>query len=204
MHFGWWSRRAIADDSWSFRTFHGDGDDSGSRVTADEISGSNDVSGTATYQGPAVGYYAIYQPLGAQSGHGDFSATANLTADFDADQVHGTIDQFSGHSDWSLTLNRGSIETVEGAAGVNVVTDGDTNAVSWKIGDRTTDGGSWKANFYSNLVEDNPATSATENARLGVVPSGIAGTFEAEFSDTSGADIGRMMGAFGAHCRTGC
>ena len=42
------------------------------------------VNGTATYSGPAVGYYAIYQPLGTQSGHGEFSATATLTADFDS------------------------------------------------------------------------------------------------------------------------
>ena len=69
MHFGWWSRQAISDGSWSFRTFHGDGDDSGSRVALDEITGNdNDVSGTATYQGPAVGYYAIYQPLGGGVG----------------------------------------------------------------------------------------------------------------------------------------
>ena len=209
MHFGWWSRQDITDGSWSFLTFHGDGDlddNNTSLVALAEIIGANDVSGTATYQGPAVGYYAIYQPLGGQSGHGEFSATANLTADFgtaptENGTVHGTIDQFSGHSDWSLTLNRDDIDGGNnGGAGAANEADG----VSWTIGDRTTDGGSWEANFYSNLVEDNPATSATENARQGVVPSGIAGKFQAEFSDTSGADIGRMMGAFGAHCRTGC
>ena len=45
---------------------------------------STAVNGTATYSGPAVGYYAIYQPLGTQSGHGEFNATATLTADFDS------------------------------------------------------------------------------------------------------------------------
>ena len=120
MHFGWWSRQTISDGSWSFRTFHGDGDDSGSVVELAEITGANDVSGTATYQGPAVGYYAIYQPLGGQSGHGDFSATANLIADFDAGtngELRGTIDQFQGHADWSLTLNSAAIATVGDGAG---------------------------------------------------------------------------------------
>ena len=181
MYFGWWSRQTIADESWAFRTFHGPTD---SRDTA-----VDDVSGTATYQGPAVGYYAIYQPLGAQSGQGDFSATANLTADFDSspNTVHGTIDQFDGHPDWSLTLKHGN---VTGGA-VSNTSDG----VSWSIGGRATEGGEWEADFYSNLASVQ---------RTGVVPSGIAGTFSAEYHDTSGANIGRMMGAFGAHCRTGC
>ena len=47
-------------------TFHGP-----DALTDDGLVG-NDVSGTATYQGPAVGYYAIYQPLGGQSGTGRF------------------------------------------------------------------------------------------------------------------------------------
>ena len=205
MHFGWWSRQDISDGSWSFQTFHGDDGDAdtpSSLVQIGEITGGNDVSGTATYQGPAVGYYAIYQPLGGQSGHGDFSATANLTADFDTSELHGTIDQFQGHSDWSLTLNRSAIDgdNKDGAGAANDDDDG----VSWKIGDRTTDGGSWEANFYSNLVDNDPGTSVNDEARNGAVPSGIAGTFSAEYSDTSGADIGRLMGAFGAHCRTGC
>ena len=46
-----------------------------------------------------------------------------------------------------MTLNRGTIATFNDAAGVNVETaaNADTYAVSWKIGDRTTDGGSWEA-----------------------------------------------------------
>ena len=184
MYFGLWSRQAISSEAWSFRTFHGPEESRDDSVS--------DVTGTATYQGPAVGYYAIYQPLGAQSGHGDFSATASLTADFDADEVHGTIDQFSGHSDWSLTLKNGEISG--GDAGNNGMVPGDLGGVSWSIGGRATEGGLWSANFYSNLPE---------GERTGV-PSGIAGTFEAEYSDTTGADIGRIMGAFGAECRTGC
>ena len=69
MYFGWWSRQAIATEDWSFRVFHG--------PTASQVSDVAAVSGTATYQGPAVGQYAIYQPLGTEVGarrfqrHGD-------------------------------------------------------------------------------------------------------------------------------------
>ena len=96
--------------------------------------------------------------------------------------MHGTIDQFSGHSDWSLTLKHGN---VNGGA-VEPPDDG----VSWSIGGNAHEGGSWEANFYSNLALAQ---------RTGVVPSGIAGTFEAEYTE-----VGRLIGAFGAHCRTGC
>ena len=101
--------------------------------------------------------------------------------------MHGTIDQFDGHPDWSLTLKHGTIAS--GAAGV------DTDGVSWSIGGRATEGGEWEADFYSNL---------TTAQRTGVVPSGVAGTFWAEYHDTQGADVGRLIGAFGAHCRTNC
>ena len=184
MYFGWWSRENLnpgQDDTvWSFRAFHGGiGVDDGRDMNVD------DVNGTATYQGPAVGYYAVYQPLGTQSGHGEFNATATLTADFDSatETLEGRIDQFSGHSDWFLTLKRGTINN--GTASV------DTDGVTWSIGGIPHDGGEWEAAFYSNLDETDD--------RMGVVPSGVAGTFEAEYST-----VGRLIGAFGAHCRTGC
>ena len=185
MYFGYWSRQnlnpAQGETAWSFRAFHG-----GSTVGGDSSRDNNvdDVNGTATYSGPAIGYYAVYQPLGTQSGHGEFSATATLTADFDSDAetLEGRIDQFDGHSDWSLTLKRGTITS--GAA--SVTTDG----VIWSINNIPHEGGEWEAAFYSNLASDN---------RASVVPSGVAGTFEAEYST-----VGRMIGAFGAHCRTGC
>ena len=67
------------------------------------------LSGSATYQGPAVGHYSFYQPLTAQSEYGEFNATATLTADFEEDEVHGFIDAFDVHSDWHLTLKHGAI-----------------------------------------------------------------------------------------------
>ena len=46
-------------------------------------SGFTSLEGSATYEGPAIGQYAIYQPLGTQSNHGAFKATARFTANFD-------------------------------------------------------------------------------------------------------------------------
>ena len=197
MYFGWWSRQATANNAWSFATFHGP---QTSRVEPSEITGDNDVSGTATYQGPAAGYYAVYQPASdAQSGHGAFSATATLTADFDSDPntVEGRIDQFSGHSDWSLTLRSRDMRT-DNSGDAAFGEDADTDTVVWSIGGDPNDdenGGSWEANFYSNLVEDDPRTTGNEELRNGVIPSGIAGTFTATYDD-----VGRLTGAFGAHC----
>ena len=186
MYFGWWSREKFNpednEQAWTFETFHGP---VGSRVDDADIS---TVTGSATYRGPAAGYYAIYEPNSAGSDHGAFSATATLNADFDTDMVQGTIDQFSGQPDWSLALERGAI--------TNGNTGQSTTGVTWTIGGTpAASDRSWEASFYSNLVEDNPQTTATENVREGVMPSGIAGTFSATYDD-----IGRLTGAFGAHC----
>ena len=197
MYFGWWSRQATADNAWSFAAFHGP---AASRVEYDEITtDGNDVSGNATYRGRAAGYYAIYQPAGAQSGHGAFTATATLQANFDTDMVQGTIDQFSGHPDWSLTLRREDLND-DGSIGDGADTDTDT--VVWSIGGDPNDdenGGTWEANFYSNLVDNDPKTNEDDMLRNGAIPSGIAGTFRATYDD-----VGRLVGAFGAHCTSGC
>ena len=163
--------RFLATEAWSFETFHGP---TASRVTADNLTG---VTGIATYQGPAVGQYAIYQPLGDESSHGAFTATATLTADFTDSMVYGIVDDFDDHPDWSLTLKHGAIAA--GAAG------NPTNGVSWSIGGNAHEGGLWETNFYSNL-----AAADRNNSQ----PTGIAGTFQATYTT-----VGKLDGAFGAH-----
>ena len=189
MYFGWWSRQNLNPDLsganptvWSFHPFHGGSDNSPDTVVGD-------VNGTYTYRGPAAGYYSIYEPVGrTPSGHGAFSARATLTADFDNSQVHGTIDQFAGHSDWSLTLEQGDISS--GAIDEDAV---GADSATWSIGgvNNTKSGsGGWEAHFYSNheVVVGNTLP-------VGVIPSGIAGTFSARYDD-----VGRLIGAFGAEC----
>ena len=89
MHFGWWQRMDLMNGSLSFASFSGG--------TNPVSSGNNptrsftQVFGPVTYNGSAVGQYAIYQPLGGQSGAGSFTARARLTADFGASNEDGTL-----------------------------------------------------------------------------------------------------------------
>ena len=181
IYFGWWSRQITEDGSWQFKAFFG--------PEESQVDAIGDVTGTATYRGPAAGYYAIYEPATSGSEHGAFTATATLNADFDNDEVSGTIDGFSGHPNWSLALETGAIDPA-GSTGQS------TNGVTWTIGTTPASAGdSWEAHFYSNIVADDPKTGATETLRDGVMPNGIAGTFSATYDD-----VGRLTGAFGAHC----
>ena len=189
MYFGWWARQANSTGDWTFRTFHGPTGTgaTGNRSSAEEIS---QLTGTVTYRGPAVGYYSFYQPLTAQSDYGQFSATAELRANFDNDMVDGTIDQFDGHSDWTLTLNHRAI--TNGVIAPSDSGDGE-NAVSWQIDGEAVaapDSGTWEAAFYSNL----PSSQRTSTENEDATPTGMAGTFEAAYHN-----VGRIVGAFGAH-----
>ena len=196
MYFGWWARQDNSDGSWTYRTFHGPAGTAGNRSTAAEIA---QLSGTATYQGRAVGQYSFYEPLGSNSEYGEFTARATLTANFTAveasgdETVHGTIDQFVGHPDWTLTLKQRDI--VNGVIPVGTAGDA-VNAVSWSIEDEALaapDSGTWEAAFYSNLPADKRGGTDAVDAE-DAVPTGIAGTFEAEYHH-----VGRIIGAFGAH-----
>ena len=194
MYFGWWAQQTNADGSWEYRTFHGPTETGadGNRSTAGEIS---QLSGTATYQGPAVGQYSFYQPLTSHSEYGEFSARATLTADFGdiantGGTVRGTIDQFADHPDWTLTLKQ---RTISGGVIPTTGTDA-TNAVSWQIEDEAVaapDSGTWEAAFYSDLSADLRTSDGPDED---AVPTGMAGTFEAEYHH-----VGRIIGAFGAH-----
>ena len=192
MYFGWWARQDNETGDWMFRTFHGPMGEN--RSTAAEIA---QLSGTAIYKGPAVGQYSFYEPLGSNSEYGEFTAKATLRANFTDvgdggdETVHGTIDQFDGHPDWTLTLKERAIDS-NGVIPPGT-TDDAQDAVSWQIEDEALaapDSGTWEAAFYSNLPADKRGTDNTEDA----TPTGIAGTFEAEYHH-----VGSIIGAFGAH-----
>ena len=166
MHFGWWKRVQKSDDAYSFGTFSG----GTVPVTANEF---NSLDGTATYVGPAIGQYAIYQPLGAQSAAGSFTATASLSADFAANTLSGGVTGFSNSPDWELTFNQ---KLMSGGT----VSDG---VVNWTISGNTEVGGTWDGAFFSKYA-----------AYGGEEPDGITGTFTAAYDD-----VGRIAGAYGAH-----
>ena len=183
MYFGWWKREQKSDEALSFQTFAGGMTTEHS--AADATGGPaafNALTSTATYRGPAVGQYAVYQPLGAQSSAGSFTADAVLTANFDSNMLSGTIANFSNASDWSVTLNTASMAGGE-------VTSGGTG--DWAIAGNTSGGqGAWTAEFFS------------EAPYVGQTPDGVVGQFTAVFDiDTDATntnDVGRIAGAFGA------
>ncbi|MDE0176512.1 MAG: hypothetical protein OYH76_16205, partial [Defluviicoccus sp.] len=172
MYFGWWKREAKSDGALSFEMFYR------GEFVATAIPDA--LTGTATYTGLAAGQYAISQTLGTQES-GSFTARAELTANFGAANAEGTLSgrvtNFSNASDWSVMLK--STEIADG------VVDGAADSVSWTIAGNTEDGGMWDATLYSDV------SGST------AYPQGVAGTFDAKF-----ADVGRMIGAFGAHCPT--
>ena len=167
MYFGWWSRESIEDGTLSYSVFSDRG------LVAASGEEFNALEGTATYTGPAIGQYAIYQTLGTQSNHGAFKATARFTADFSRNVLSGSITGFDTSPDWSLTL-------MEKGMGSGTVTGGD---VSWTIKGDTEQSGSWDGAFQSEV-----------NPYAGHFPDGLTGTFDAEFGD-----VGKIQGAYGTH-----
>ena len=170
MYFGWW-KHEMSDGSLAFARFSGgvNSATTGGGTSFDALGGS------ATYRGPAAGQYALEQPAGSESGAGSFTASAELTANFAANSLSGTVTNFSNASDWTLTLNAASM------AGGNVeAADGGT--VTWEIGDATSQQpGAWIAELFS------------EAPYVGQIPDGVAGTFNAQFDN-----VGQLIGAFGA------
>ena len=174
MWFGVWAREHLATEEWSFAVGHGPAGSRERNVSA--------VSGNATYSGSAIGRFAIDRELGVDEA-GAFTATAMLSADFDANTLSGALTGFgggaptdaqSGEDAWTVHLRTGSISG-GGARGTS----------AWSIGTDADEGGEWSASFYSELPS---------NERTGVVPYGVAGSFTAEHSG-----IAKMIGAFGAH-----
>ena len=182
MWFGWWARQTVRHlpdnhptEIWAFEAKHG-----GNAVTT-----FTDATGTATYEGPAAGRYAIFEPDTGDSGIGSFTASATLVADFDSDPntVSGMITGFSNDPGWSLALKRGNIANGKIAAADDTVT--------WTIDGVPVDNGQWEAAFYANL----PVTGDT----IDYQPHGIAGTFEAEYDASGEGPTAALIGAFGAH-----
>ena len=193
-YFGWWRRDLRENETYSYHPFAAvapdaptGGTDTLQYSATSDTTNFNALTGSASYRGPAIGQYAIYQPLNGQSGTGEFTADAELTANFGNEMLSGTVTNFSNDPDWSLTLNLASME--DG----NVDAD-DEGWVNWTIdGQGTSDvRGTWDAEFYS------------ESDYVGQVPDGVVGTFTAAFdgdiNDMEDFDdiVGSIIGAFGA------
>ena len=178
MWFGWWQRKPI-------ETLPNAGnavfDYAANYGGTNEVTNIADATGSATYEGAAIGYYGFYDIEAAEddrSRSGRFQAKAALIADFDATgqgTLSGSITEFDTEPTWSVTLKSQTISSgaVEAAA----------DTVSWSIRGLPRDGGQWEAQFYSNF--ESPADTAQ--------PTGVAGAFTAQYGDHR-----KMIGAFGA------
>ena len=186
MWFGVWARQTVRLDTppnqptetWAFQAKHG-----GNAVT--DFGGA---TGTATYNGPAFGRYAVYEPDTGESGIGTFTASARLQADFGDSTALGTlagsITNFSNDPSWSLALKRKDISG--GAVAVG------TDDVTWTVDGLPDDSGTWEAAFYSNLPANTPGLGQVQ-------PHGIAGTFQATYDPSGVGARAAVTGAFGAH-----
>ena len=192
MWFGVWARQTVRLDDptpdqptekWAFEANHGG---------TNRVSDLSAATGSATYQGPAAGRYAVYEPDTGDSSIGSFTASATLQADFDAtpdNTVSGMITGFSNDPGWSLALKRGTI-----TGGTVARTDDDD--VTWTIDGVPDDSGEWGATFYTNL---NVPESTDTTRAITYQPHGIAGTFEAAYDPSGVGARAAVIGAFGAH-----
>ena len=128
------------------------------------------VTGSASYAGAATGLYV--QGSGDDAVSGQFTASASLTADFDANTMSGSISDFKDASGeglypaWLVNLHSSAIDPAMGRT-----------PLSLRGG--TTGGGTWKAEFHGDASAGAPGT--------------VAGTFDAHLVN------GSVGGAFAAH-----
>ena len=156
-------------------------------------------SGAARLAGGAAGKYALHSATGGTNDAGHFTARATLEADFEEDEVTGTIDQFIGADgqsrDWTVELkksalfNDGTVSGDPSRTGIDLASFSATDDVAqrtvWTIGGTAASaGGNW-----SGALKD---TAATKTDTTGV-PKVATGTFYTEYGTA-----GRMVGAFGA------
>ena len=175
--YGWWLHKSEDGATYTASAF------ATARGNVDAASGITALRGTATYMGGAAGKYALSSSTGGENDAGHFTARATLEADFNADMISGTIDNFMGADgesrDWSVELKKSGV----GDTGIITGSDGtgDPMETVWTIGGTAAGAdGRWSGTLYDN-GDDN-------------VPQVATGTFHSIY----GRD-GRMVGAFGAN-----
>ena len=181
LHFGWWVNSPTkAGDSGQY-LYDAQVFASGSLSFPTGL--FNALHGEATYKGPAVGLFAIKEDAKNEiaAAYGEFSATAELTADFettDAGTIKGTIGTFvrsdNVANEWKLTLDK---MAASASGGAGRIVDG--NSVI----------GGWNYAFYGS--------GKTAKGADGERPTGIAGTFDAKITGED-KSVAAVAGAFGA------
>ena len=174
--FGWWQERpALPDGMYEAAVF--------ANVPSGKNFAISDGTGSAEYEGPAVGLYVDLKFDGKETTYesGDFTATAILRATFGAGNdagVEGDVTGFQtthGARNWHVKLTRDD----DGSGGsAEIVQAGTTNSM-----------GSWEAQFLArhtnvpDTVDDQPIA--------------VTGRFDASIPN-----VRHIVGAFGAHRTT--
>ncbi len=173
--YGWWLHKSEDGNTFTASAF------ATARGTVPAATGIDTLRGTATYMGGAAGKYALHSATGGTNDAGHFTARATLEADFNADMITGTIDQFMGADgesrNWSVELKKSGV----GAGGAITGSDGtgDPMQTVWTIdGTAAAAAGQWSGTLYDNGDDG--------------VPKVGTGTFHSTYSTS-----GRMVGAFG-------
>ncbi len=199
MYFGWWVRNDADGMPAAVSAFY-QSVGGGVELATDGESLNVNRGRAATYEGPAIGWYAINDPLNEKGDGGEFTATATLKAQFGTASLNadtgltGTIHDFrlkggSGDPGWSVTLNKAAWTTDPSrdtaSAKGHIV---NTEKTVWSInGTKAAPAGSWVANLY----DDKPGT-VENGGDDSNHPTAIMGKFHAEHGGTH-----RMVGAFG-------
>ena len=196
-HFGWWTM--VKDDGEvAFQTFFGGTDMAGYSGT------TNDLVGTAKYEGPSAGRYAV-KTFNSNSTldsirDGEFTATAKLTASFggtaiaedDAFSIKGEVTDFANENDddlagWSVVLKATSFLGGNVFPTVNN-TDEDEGDVGGGVGGSPVTSGSWSGSFFGT-----PDPGADGDGLItDDYPLSVVGEFNAHSSH------GHVAGGFGA------
>ena len=179
--YGWWLHKSEDGKTYTASAF------ATARGTVPAAAGIAALRGTATYMGGAAGKYALSSSTGGTNDAGHFTARATLEADFNADMISGTIDQFMGADgmsrNWSVELMKQGVSD----AGVILGDDGagtagtDEKMTKWTIdGTAGAAAGQWSGTLYDNDTDG--------------VPKVGTGTFHSTHGTGN-----RMVGAFGVN-----
>jgi peptidoglycan hydrolase CwlO-like protein len=186
MIFGWWqSIPRNADGMYDVDVF------TYAYPTADAIVvDGGGFSGTAEYEGPSAGVYAEERFVTEEEfggvrqsivESGEFTATVNLRADFDANAIEGNVSGFRtdhGAKDWRVTLN-----STGNGTGTAAIVQADIPL------DASTRSGVWGYQFLARH-----GNSLAENTVGDGQPIAAVGRFDARIEN-----VRHLVGAFGAH-----
>ena len=176
--YGWWLHKSEDGNTYTASAF------ATARGTVPPAANIDTLRGTATYMGGAVGKYALSSATGGTNDAGHFTARATLEADFNADMVSGTIDNFMGADgmprNWEVELKKSGVAAtgeIIGTAGTGT----DRMETVWTIdGKAAAASGGWSGTLYDNGSD--------------LVPKVGTGTFNSNYGTS-----GRMVGAFGVN-----